>query len=216
MRFRTISSVAVLTALVALPALGSMSSSSSSSDPPRSSSQNPLDPNQPVTRSSQRQEAEEAYGLAYEEIGKAKKDLGGDKAKSAEKHFKRALDQSQHAVERDPKYYEAWNLVGYCSRKLGDYDRAFASYAKALEIKSDYAPAREYLGEAWLEKGDAKKAREQLMFLERMNATPEADNLRTQLTAFMTAHPDSSKAAPSTTPASSDSTSAARGTTGSR
>jgi Tfp pilus assembly protein PilF len=216
MRFRTMLSGAVLAALVAIPALGSMPSSSSSSDPPRSSSQSPLDPNQPVKGSSMRQEAEEAYSLAYEEAGKAKKDLTDDKAKSAEKHFKRALDQSQHAVERDPKYHEAWNLIGYCSRKLGDYDRAFASYAKALEIKPDYAPAREYLGEACLEKGDAKKAREQLQYLERINATPEADNLRTQLNAWMTAHPDSSKAAPATSPAGSDSTSAARGSTGTR
>jgi tetratricopeptide (TPR) repeat protein len=213
MRFRSLLAGAVITALAAVPAFSSMSGGSS--EPPRSSSQNPLDPDQPVKGSSLRQDAEAAYALAYEEVSKAKKDLAADNAKSAEKHFKRALDQSQHAVERDEKYYEAWNLVGYCSRKLGDYDRAFASYGKALDIKSDYAPAREYLGEAWLEKGDPKKAREQLLFLERINATPEADNLRTQLTAWMTAHPDSSKGAPGTSPASSDSTSASRGTTGS-
>ncbi len=105
---------------------------------------------------SPRQMAEETYALAYEEVGRAKKDLADKKDKNAQKKFKKALERGEEAVKLDPAYHEAWNLVGYCSRKLGDYDKAFAAYEKCLAVKFDYAPAREYLGEAWLEKGDVK------------------------------------------------------------
>jgi tetratricopeptide (TPR) repeat protein len=124
-----------------------------------------------------RHEAEQAYALAYEEIAKAKKDLENGKAKNAEKKFKRALERVESAVALDERYHEAWNLVGYAARKLGDYDRAFAAYEKCLAIKFDYAPAREYLGEAWLEQKNPAKAKEQLVILEKIN--PDSEETRT-------------------------------------
>ena len=103
------------------------------------------------TEVSPREQAEGFYSQAYEEIARAKTDLADGKDKNAEKRFKRALEWGEKATALDEKYYEAWNLVGFAARKLGDYEKAFAAYDKCLEIKADYAPAREYLGEAWLE-----------------------------------------------------------------
>ena len=75
------------------------------------------------------------------------------------------------------------------SRKLGDYDRAFAAYEKCLSIKSDYAPAREYLGEARLEKNDPAGAHEQLAMLEKLNpGSDESKALRAALNAYEVAH----------------------------
>jgi tetratricopeptide (TPR) repeat protein len=163
--------------------------------------------------STARQEAELSYGLAYEELGKAHKDLADGKPKNADKKLKRVLERAERAVALDANYHEAWNLVGYASRKLGNYDKAFEAYERCLSIKTDYAPARVYLGEAWLERGDPKKAREQLALLERFQAASEAKALKDQILAWEAAHPaaapsDSTTAAPS---APSDSTSSGSG-----
>ena len=151
--------------------------------------------------STPRQEAEQSYALAYEEVAKAKKDLEDGKAKNAEKKFRRALERCEKAVGFDERYHEAWNLIGYTARKVGDYDRAFKAYDRCLAIKPDYAPAREYLGEAWLDKGDAKKARDQMVWLGRLGATGELKTLKTRYDAWIAAHPDS--AAPPALPDSS-------------
>jgi len=138
---------------------------------------------------SPREQAEGYYAQAYEEIARAKKDVADGKDKNAQKSFKRALDWGEKATELDDKYFEAWNLVGYAARKTGDYDKAFASYDRCLEIKADYAPAREYLGEAWLDKGEPAKAREQLTLLEKFGATDDAATLRTAIETYEKAHP---------------------------
>jgi tetratricopeptide (TPR) repeat protein len=146
-----------------------------------------------------RGEAEQSYALAYDEYAKAKKDLDAGKTKNAAKKLKKALERADRAVTLDANYHEAWNLIGYCSRKLGDYDKAFAAYDKCLAIKPDYAPAREYLGEAWLEKGDVTKAREQLSMLEKSGETgDEAGRLTAAIQTYEKAHPE---AAASTQPA---------------
>lgn len=159
-----------------------------------------------------RQEAERLYADALEEVEKAKKDLEAGKSKNAEKKFRKALDRGEHAVEIDPKYHEAWNLVGYASRHLKNYDRALAAYDKCLALKPDYAPAREYLGEAYLELGQPEKAREQLAWLQRaVPSSEEAKDLAKEVAEYDRAHapaaadsarsaggarPDSSRAVP--------------------
>ena len=201
----------LLTASTAL----AMSSGPSNPPPPPPSSQ-PGIPGMSASGSGQltpRQEAEQSYALAYEEVGKAKKDLDEGKAKNAEKKFRRALERCEKAVSFDERYHEAWNLLGYTARKVGDYDKAFKAYDRCLTIKPDYAPAREYLGEAWLEKGDAVKARAQLLWLERLEAVEEAKALRSALDAWAAAHPDSTSA-PASSPALPDSAAAGAGTSG--
>src|SRR5512134_2878792 len=150
---------------------------------------------------SARQQAEQSYALAYEEVGKAKQDLEEGKPKKAEKKFQRALERCEKAVLFDERYHEAWNLLGYTARKLGDYEKAFKAYDRCLAIKPDFAPAREYLGEAWLEKGDAKQARLQLVWLERLGATEELKALKARYDVWAAAHPDSAATPPVSSPA---------------
>jgi len=160
-----------------------------------------------------RREAEETYARAYEEVAKAQEDLEAGKSKNAEKRFRRAFERCERAVALDERYHEAWNLLGFTARKLGDYDKAFRAYDRCLTIKPDYAPAREYLGEAWLEKGDAKKARDQLVWLERLGATEEFKMLKARYDAWASEHPEASPAEPA--PAKSDTASSGRGASGS-
>jgi tetratricopeptide (TPR) repeat protein len=53
--------------------------------------------------------------------------------------------------------------IGYSTRKLGDVDKGIDYYYQALAIDPNYTKVREYLGEAYLQKGDVGKAKEQLM-----------------------------------------------------
>lgn len=72
-----------------------------------------------------------------------------------------ALGKFEQAVQLDPQRYEAWNYLGYTSRKLGHYDDALAAYDKALSLKPGYPDAIEYRGEAYLavqRLDDAKQA----------------------------------------------------------
>lgn len=137
----------------------------------------------PGVQLSPRQQAEAYYADAYDEIGKAKADLAGGRAKDAGKKLRRALDRGLRAAELDTTYHEAWNLVGYAARKLGDYDRSLAAYERCLRLRPDYAAAREYLGEAYVELGRLDDARGQLRWLERLGAKDEAGTLRAALEA---------------------------------
>jgi tetratricopeptide (TPR) repeat protein len=74
--------------------------------------------------------------------------------------YAEALTYLQRAKNQDDP--RILNYTGYVTRKLGNVDAAMGFYAKALTINPDYVVAREYLGEAFLQKGDAAKAKEQL------------------------------------------------------
>src|SRR2546428_7931503 len=184
MRSKFIVSLLFVSVLAATPVLASFSGSKP---------QPPIEGSQPSDEQSQqltpRQQAERLYGDAYDEVAKAKQDLANEKKKkNAEKKFKRALERGQRAVELDSTYYEAWNLVGFSARHLGDYDRAIAAYQRCLKIKPDYAPAREYLGEAYVELGKVDSAREQLAWLNQLKAADEAASLKAQIDAWAAAH----------------------------
>lgn len=60
------------------------------------------------------------------------------------------------------------NYIGYTKRKLGNVDEGIRYYLKALELEPEYAVAREYLGEGYIQKGEPAKAREQLAEIEKI------------------------------------------------
>jgi len=196
MRIRT--SLITLTALalsagVALASMSGGSSPAPPSDPPPSAPQSSgMPPDQQADAAAQRRkQAEALYGNAYDYISKAKLDLESKKDKDAEKKFKKGVEAAEAAVKLDTHYYEAWNLVGFGYRKLGNYDKAIAAYTQAIGYKADYAPAHEYLGEAYLELGKLDRAKEQLVFREHYTATDDANTLRTKIAAYVAAHPES-------------------------
>ena len=136
-----------------------------------------------VACSTRATEAQRWYNDAYDEIAKAKKEADGGNAKGLEKRWKKALDRGLRATDLDPKYHEAWNLVGYASRKLGKYDDALKAYDKCLALKPDFAPAHEYRGEAYLEMGRIADARAELAALEKLGAADDAKTLQAALEA---------------------------------
>ena len=64
---------------------------------------------------------------------------------------------------RDRNQARVLSSIGYSTRKLGDVDKGIDYYHQALAIDPNYTKVREYLGEAYLQKGAVAKAKEQLM-----------------------------------------------------
>jgi tetratricopeptide (TPR) repeat protein len=138
--------------------------------------------------SSARQQADLWFRDAYKDVEKGSAELADGNAGSAQKKFKRALERSRRATELDSTYYQAWNLVGFTSRKLGDYPAAFAAYAVAIRLKPDFAQAREYLGEGLLETGDLAGARVQLAALVKIGDAGQVADLQAAITKYEAAH----------------------------
>jgi tetratricopeptide (TPR) repeat protein len=183
---------AALALMLAAPALASFGSGPSTPAPTPQAPASPADPSKPGATN--RQEAERWYHDAYEDIQKGQADVAAKKDKNAEKRFRRALERGDKAVALDSAYHEAWNLVGYAARKLKDYDRAVAAYERCLKLKPDYAPAREYLGEAYVELGKIELAREQLAAIDALKAPEEARTLQAAIEAWEKANPAAASA----------------------
>jgi tetratricopeptide (TPR) repeat protein len=59
-------------------------------------------------------------------------------------------------------------LLGYANRKSGNLDLAFKHYNEALRLDPKHRGAHEYIGEAYLMKGDVAKAKDHLAALDRI------------------------------------------------
>ena len=67
---------------------------------------------------------------------------------------------------RKPNTAEALNYRGYATRKLGRVDEGIGYYQRSVALDPRYAQVREYLGEAYVIKGDLPKAKEQLAVIQ--------------------------------------------------
>ena len=72
---------------------------------------------------------------------------------------------------RDPNTAEAFNYRGYATRKLGRVDEGIGYYLKSVAKDPRYPEVREYLGEAYVIKGDVTAAKEQLHAIEGICGT---------------------------------------------
>lgn len=90
------------------------------------------------------------------------------------------------ARERTPDDPDVHSLLGLCARKLGRFDESHSHYQRALRLDSDHLGAREYLGELYLQRGEAELARAQLAELERL--CPTGCEERSELAEAIQAH----------------------------
>ena len=90
------------------------------------------------------------------------------------------------AAAKDQDDHRVLTATGFATRKLGDVEGALPFYAKALSLKPDYVQAREYLGEAYLTKGDRARAVEQLSEIEKRcgSGCVAYTELKRQISAF--------------------------------
>ncbi len=84
--------------------------------------------------------------------------------------YQEAMSDFRQAISMKSDYAEAYNMLGFCTRKLGNVPAAFTYYEKALQLKPDFPEAREYYGEAYLQEGNLAKAVQQYIILEKSSS----------------------------------------------
>ncbi len=97
-------------------------------------------------------------------------------AASQEERYQEAVRSFRQAISLERDYAEAYNMLGFCLRKLGRIKEALANYERALRLKPDFPKAREYYGEAHLQNGNLEGALEQYRILEQ-SGSAEAQEL---------------------------------------
>jgi Flp pilus assembly protein TadD len=68
----------------------------------------------------------------------------------------------------NPNTSRALNYRGYATRKLGRTDEGIAYYLKSVTLDPNYPQVREYLGVAYVIKGNYELAREQLSTIGKL------------------------------------------------
>ena len=108
-------------------------------------------------------------------MGQARPDVSDDAAYNAgywltkSGKYKEALAKFRQAKDQnDPKVL---NYLGFTTRKLGRVEEALGYYRRALKIDPNYLQARAYMGEAFLQKGEPAKAKNQLREIEQRCGT---------------------------------------------
>ena len=76
------------------------------------------------------------------------------------------------ALVRHPDDADLHSDLGFASRKLGDLDRAFVHYRRALAIDPRHRGAHEYIGEAYLMVGKPAEAERHLAALRAICFLP--------------------------------------------
>jgi len=135
--------------------------------------------------------AGKTYKLGYEEwqmaagLQEAGVGMTGDEAKRNKEAvtagFERARDKFRVATESDPNMKEAWNMLGYTSRMLGDYDGSLKAYEKALALQPDYPEAIEYRAELFLLTGRLAEAKDAYAWLLKSSKPEYAATLKTSM-----------------------------------
>jgi tetratricopeptide (TPR) repeat protein len=110
------------------------------------------------------------YNVGFERFEKARQLEAGNGAQAEIKQgFRDAREKFRKAVEADPAMKEAWNLIGYTSRRLGDYTESLKAYEAALKLAPDYPEATEYLAELYVETGRLDDAKAAFAKLQKMS-----------------------------------------------
>jgi tetratricopeptide (TPR) repeat protein len=133
------------------------------------------------------------YNIGYEGVQKmAQLELEGASlkgAKASQNHealmagFAKARENFRTAVGADPNMKEGWNLLGYTSRRLGDYEESLKAYEKALALAPDYPEAIEYRAELFLLTGRLEQTKEAYATLLKSNPS-YAGVLKTSMQDF--------------------------------
>ena len=107
--------------------------------------------------------------------------------------YEEAIPLLQRVVAKNPRDADAWNYLGFASRKLGKKAEALDYYNKALGIDPNHKGAHEYLGELYLMMKDPAKAQEQLVALQGLckSGCEEAEDLQQAIADYKASNPGS-------------------------
>ena len=89
----------------------------------------------------------------------------------AAKNYRQALTELKRVDQVVAKNADVNNLLGFASRKLGQYSQAGVYYVKALKINPNHLGALEYQGELFLIQKKAALANQNLAKLKKLCGT---------------------------------------------
>jgi len=99
--------------------------------------------------------------------------------------FQDGVNAFTKAIALKSDYAEAYNMLGFCTRKLGNVKLAFTYYDKALSLKPNFPEAREYYGEAYLQLGNLPRAVQQYVILVKAGSAKNANELLDQISDYV-------------------------------
>jgi Flp pilus assembly protein TadD len=79
-----------------------------------------------------------------------------------------AVERLEEAARVHGRSADVFNLLGYAYRHTGELERSFESYFKALELDPTHRGVHEYIGEAYLLRGDVVMAERHLKELQNI------------------------------------------------
>lgn len=82
--------------------------------------------------------------------------------------YAQAMPLLQQVVAKDPRNADAYNLMGYATRKSGDANGSLQYYNQALTIDPKHIGAHEYVGEAYLQLDRLPEAEQHLARLDSL------------------------------------------------
>jgi Flp pilus assembly protein TadD len=98
--------------------------------------------------------------------------------------FAAALPKLVSLTAAQPDYADAWNLLGFTHRKLGQMDDSAKAYLVVLSINPDHLGALEYQGELFISTGKMDQAKGNLVKLQGLCGNcEEAEDLAKALQA---------------------------------
>lgn len=95
-------------------------------------------------------------------------DYGRAKAMIEAKNYGGAIPLLQQVVAKNPKNADAYNLLGYATRKSGNPQGSLQYYNTALQIDPKHLGANEYIGEAYLMLDQPQQAEQYLARLDQL------------------------------------------------
>lgn len=106
------------------------------------------------------------HAASTDETPAPPKELTDARAALKVKEYAAAEAMLNKAVKASPENADAWNLLGYATRKQGKKDAAEGYYSKALSLNASHKGALEYQGMLFIETGRIEQARANLKKLD--------------------------------------------------
>ena len=83
-------------------------------------------------------------------------------------NYKAAIVYLKKSIRDDPNNPDAFNMLGFNSRKLGNNDEAFSYYNKALDLNPEHLGTHEYIGRLYLNLDQPEESKKHFRILKAL------------------------------------------------
>ena len=83
-------------------------------------------------------------------------------------NYKAAIIYLKKSIRDDPNNPDAFNMLGFSNRKLGNNDEAFSYYNKALDLNPEHLGTHEYIGRLYLNLDQPEESKKHFRILKAL------------------------------------------------